>query len=97
MTWIECYVGQSTIAFIFDIAYALRRVNECLSWVMNLVGPKIGSSMEIVGECKYQNMHNQNLKRVGAKRLGCGGETTKGENKGETTGGKPLGGDGLGA
>ena len=31
-----------------------------------------------------------------AKRLGCGGETTKGENRGETTWGKRLGGKSLG-
>ena len=28
MTSIERYVGQSTIAFIYDVAYAERRVNE---------------------------------------------------------------------
>ena len=34
---------------------------------------------------------------LGAKRLWCGGITTKAENRGETTWGNDLGGNGLGA
>ena len=34
---------------------------------------------------------------MGAKRLGYGGETTRVENRGETTRGKRLGGNVLGA
>ena len=57
MTSIERFVGQSTIAFIYDVAYKLRRVNECRSWVYEPRRPKIGSSKEIVGNCKYIRMH----------------------------------------
>ena len=53
MTSVERYVGQSTIAIIYDITYALRRMNECHSWVYEPSRSKIGSSKEIVGECKY--------------------------------------------
>ena len=56
MTSIKSYVGQSTIAFIYDVAYAKRRVNECRSWVYEPRRSKIGSSKEIVGECKYYDM-----------------------------------------
>ena len=47
------YIGQSTIAFIYDVAYAQRRVNEGRSWTYEPRRSKIGSSKEIVGECKY--------------------------------------------
>ena len=47
MTSIKHYVGQSTIAFIYDVSYVERR-------------PKIGSSKEIVGECKYLKMASVN-------------------------------------
>ena len=53
MTSIERYVGQSTIAFIYDVAYAQRRVNECRSWVYEPRRSKIGSSLASFGECKY--------------------------------------------
>ena len=53
MMSIERYVGKSTIAFIYDVAYAQSRVNECRSWMYEPRRSKIGSSKEIVGECKY--------------------------------------------
>ena len=53
MMSIERYVGQSTIAFIYDVAYAYRLVNECRSCVYEPRRFKICSSKEIVGECKY--------------------------------------------
>ena len=56
MTSIERYVGQSTIAFTYDVAYALHRVYECRSWVYEPRLSKAGSSKEIVGECKYSFM-----------------------------------------
>ena len=56
MTSIERYVGQSTIVFIYDVAYALRRVNEYRSWVYEPRRSKIGSSKEIAGEWKYNWM-----------------------------------------
>ena len=56
MTSIERYVGQSTFAFIYDVAYAERHVNECGSWVYEPRRSKIGSPKEIVGECKYSYM-----------------------------------------
>ena len=56
MLSIERYVGQSTFAFIYDVAYTQSRVNECRLWVYELRLSKIGSSKEIVIECKYCNM-----------------------------------------
>ena len=56
MTSIERYIGQSTIALIYEVAYALRRVNECHSCVSVLLRSKIGSSKEIVGECKHEKL-----------------------------------------
>ena len=53
MTSIERYIGQSTIAFIYDVAYAKRRVNEGRSWMYEPRWSKISSSKEIAGECKY--------------------------------------------
>ena len=53
MTSVERYVGQSYIAFIYDVAYAHGRDNECRSWVYKPRRSKIGSSKEIVGVCKY--------------------------------------------
>ena len=52
MTSIECYVGRSPIAFIYDADYACR-MNECRSWVYEPRRSKIDSSKEIAGECKY--------------------------------------------
>ena len=57
MTSIERYVGQSTIAFIYDVACAKRHVNECRSWVYEPRRSKIGLSKEIVGECKHWGMN----------------------------------------
>ena len=54
MTSIENNVGQSTISFLRDVAYAYLRVNECRrSSVYEPRRSKIGSSEAIVGECKY--------------------------------------------
>ena len=53
MTSIERYVGQSNITFIYDVTCVQRRVNECRSLVYEPRWSKIGSSKEIVGECKY--------------------------------------------
>ena len=59
MTSIERDIGQSTIAFIYDVAYVKRHVNECRSWSHAPRRSKIGSSKElIVGECKYSDMQN---------------------------------------
>ena len=46
-------VTSANHAFICDVAYAYCRVNECRSWVYEPRRSKIGSSKEIVGECKY--------------------------------------------
>ena len=51
-----------TIAFICDVAYAERRVNDCRSWAYELRRSKIGSTKEIVGECKYLKMASENHK-----------------------------------
>ena len=40
MASIERYVGQSTIAFIYDIAYVYRLVKSVVHECMNLVDPK---------------------------------------------------------
>ena len=55
MTSINRYIGQSIIAFIYDVTYmyVYGRVNECRSWVYEPRWSKIGSSKEIVGDCKY--------------------------------------------
>ena len=53
MMSIERYVDQSTVAFIYDVAYAYSRVNECRSLVYEPRRSQTGSSKEIVGECKY--------------------------------------------
>ena len=45
--------NQSSIAFIYGVAYALRRVNEGRSWMYEPRRSKIGSSKKIVDECKY--------------------------------------------
>ena len=56
MMSIERCVGQSTFAFIYDVVYTQSRVNECRLWAYELRLSKIGSSKEIVVECKYCNM-----------------------------------------
>ena len=53
MTSIKRYVSQSIIAFVYNVAYAWSRVNECHSWVYEPRRSEIGLSKEIVGECKY--------------------------------------------
>ena len=53
MMSIERYVGQSATAFIYDVAQAWSRVNECHSWVYERRRSKIGSTKKIVFECKY--------------------------------------------
>ena len=53
MTLIECNISQSTIAFIYDVAYGLCHVKNCRSWVYEPRQSKTSSSKEIVGESKY--------------------------------------------
>ena len=57
MTLVELYVGQSAVSFMRDIVYTYRRVNECRSWMYKPHGSKIGSSKQIVEECKYLLMN----------------------------------------
>ena len=65
MMSVERYVGQSAIAFIYDVVYAKRRVNECRSWVYEPRRTTIGSSKEIVGERKYMIIYLKNKNHSG--------------------------------
>ena len=52
MTSTDRYISESTIAFIYDVAWT-SVIHGCMS----LVAPKKGLSMEIVGKCKYTLMN----------------------------------------
>ena len=62
MTWRQSNVTLAIqLLHLSDVAYALRRVNGYRSWVYEPRRTNIGSTKEIVGECKYYTINVKDI------------------------------------